>query len=251
MSPELDFAIQTARLAGETALRYFKSGIGFDRKSDDSPVTVADREVEEFIRQRIKERFPDDGVVGEEYGTEASASDRIWVIDPIDGTKSFVYRVPLFGVLIGLQVFDKPVLGVADFPGVQETYWAQIGEGAFRNGAPIRVSEQVLSNGLLVSGSFQSMERHGRLDGFAKLAQSAYVSRTWGDAYGHCMVADGRAVAMVDPVVNLWDTCALYPIVKEAGGWFTNFRGEDGHTHGEAVSTCPAVFEEVIAAYRE
>jgi histidinol-phosphatase len=251
VSPELDFAIQTARLAGDIALRGFRIGAVFERKSDESPVTAADRETERFIRERIADAFPHDGVLGEEFGESASESDRIWVIDPIDGTKSYIYGVPLFGVLIGLQVYGKPVLGVADFPALEQTYWAETDEGAFRNGEPIRVNTLGVPDGLLVSGSFQSMASAERLSGYAVLARKAYVSRTWGDAYGHCMVADGRAVAMIDPAVSVWDTCALYPILKESGGTFTNFLGEDGHAFGEVISTNGAAFREVISAYRK
>lgn len=251
VSPELDFAIQTARLAGNIALRGFRIGAVFERKSDESPVTAADRETEKFIRERIAVSFPYDGALGEEFGESASESDRVWLIDPIDGTKSYIYGIPLFGVLIGLQVYGKPVLGVADFPALEQTYWAEIGDGAFRNGEPIRVNPLGISDGLLVSGSFQSMAIEGRLSGYAELAQKAYVSRTWGDAYGHCMVADGRAVAMIDPAVRDWDTCALYPIVRESGGTFTNFAGEEGHSFGEAISTNGAAFQEVIGAFRK
>ncbi len=249
MSPELDFAIQVARQAGELTLRHFRKGASFDRKPDNSPVTAADREAEQFIRQQIHQRFPDDGILGEEFGATAGGADRIWILDPIDGTKSFIYGVPLFGVLIGLQVYGKSVLGVADFPAQQETYWAEMGSGAHRNGEPIRASEAKLNEGLLVSGSFQSMVAQGRLDGYSKLAEQAFVARTWGDAYGHCMVADGRAVAMIDPVVNVWDTCAVYAIVTEAGGSFTNFDGADGFGFGEAVSANSACGAEVVAAF--
>lgn len=229
----------------------FRIGGVYERKADGSPVTAADWKTERFIRDRIAKSFPHDGIRGEEYGNTPTETDRVWVVDPIDGTKSYIYGIPLFGVLIGLQIYGRPVLGVADFPALELTYWAEIDQGAFRNGEPIRVNSLTLSEGLLVSGSFQSLATSGRLDGYAKLAQKAYVSRNWGDAYGHCMVADGRAVAMIDPVVEDWDTCALYPIVKEAGGTFTNFAGEDGHLFREAISTNGTTFEQIMGAYNE
>jgi histidinol phosphatase-like enzyme (inositol monophosphatase family) len=231
-------------------MRHFGSR-AFERKEDSSPVTAADRAVEEFIRAEVGARFPADGVVGEEFGDQTLGADRAWVIDPIDGTKSFIYGVPLFGVLIGLLAGGKPALGVVDFPALETTYWAEVGLGAFRNGDRISVSGSAIGESLVVAGSYSSLRERGRLAGFAKLAQEAYVVRGWGDAYGHCLVADGRAGVMIDPIVEVWDTCAIMPIVTEAGGTFTNFAGEPGHAFGEALSTNGTLLEAALAAFRE
>lgn len=247
MQADLEWAISTVREAGEIAMKYFRTSVQVDRKHDDSPVTIADREIELFLRARIEEKFPNDGVLGEEFD-ETHGSGRRWVIDPIDGTKSFIYGMPAFSVLLGLEVEGAPGLGVAHFPALQETYWGSEG-GAFLNERAIRVSSRGLSDALLLMGSLKAMDAKGRLDAFTALARKAYATRNWGDAYGHCLVARGDAEAMIDPTVSVWDTCAVSAIVKAAGGSFTNFSGEDGHAHGEAISCAPTAFADVIAGF--
>jgi len=236
VSPELKFAIRAARDAGAIAMQHFNN-VEVEFKADDSPVTIADREVERQLKANIAAVFPEDAFLGEETGHSNGESSRRWVIDPIDGTKSFVAGVPLFSTLIGLEVDNEPVIGVAHFPALDETYSAERGKGAFLNGNPIYVSSvSELSSALLVCGSLDSFRKAGRLERFLDLSERVYAVRTWGDAYGHCLVARGSAEIMLDPSVSVWDTCAVAVIVREAGGTFTNFRGVDGHAHGEAVS---------------
>lgn len=248
MQPELEWAIERAREAGEIAMKHYGTGFQVHRKSDNSPVTIADREIETAFRERATEDFPEYGVLGEEFEETPGGSSR-WVIDPIDGTKSFVFGVPLFSTLIGLEVDGKPTLGVAHFPALSETYWGSV-DGAFFNGSPIQVSQKTdLSDSLLLMGSLKAMDANGRLDAFTALARRAYATRNWGDAYGHCLVARGDAEAMIDPFVSIWDTCAVCAIVEAAGGRFANFAGEAGHTHGEVIACAPGVFEEIIAGF--
>ncbi|MDQ2986492.1 MAG: hypothetical protein M3R13_07195 [Armatimonadota bacterium] len=248
MQPELEWAIAQAREAGNIAMKHYRTGFEVHRKPDDSPVTVADREIETLFRERAAKDYPKYGVLGEEFEETPGGSSR-WVIDPIDGTKSFVFGVPLFSTLIGLEVDGKPTLGVAHFPALDETYWGN-NEGAFLNGDRIQVSQKSdLSESLLLMGSLKAMDANRRLDAFIALARKAYATRNWGDAYGHCLVARGDAEAMIDPFVSIWDTCAVSAIVEAAGGRFANFAGEDGHTHGEVIACAPGVFEEIMAGF--
>jgi len=244
---DLAWAVEQAREAGEIAMKYFRSGVDVIRKVDDSPVTIADREIEAFLRSRIADKFPNDGVLGEEFA-ETPGTGRRWVIDPIDGTKSFIYGMPAFSILIGLEIEGCPTMGVAHFPALNETYWGSE-NGAFLNAERIHVSDRHLPAALLLMGSLKAMDACGRLDAFTKLARRAYATRNWGDAYGYCLVARGDAEAMIDPTVSVWDTCAVSVIVEAAGGRFTDFRGNRGHTFGEAIACVPAVFSDLIAAF--
>ena len=249
MNLQLEWAIDQAREAGKIAMKYFHHSFEVMRKGDDSPVTVADREIETFLREQIEREFPSHGILGEEFDEKPGADYR-WVIDPIDGTKSFIYGVPLFAVLLAQEVDGKPVFGVAHFPGLDETYWGDEA-GAFLNGGRIRVSEKYnLADSLLIMGSLKQMDTQGRLEGFINLSRKTYATRNWGDAYGYCLVARGDAEAMIDPNVSVWDTCAVAAIVEGAGGKFTDFGGNRTHTAGNAIAAAPGVFDEIIAEYR-
>jgi histidinol phosphatase-like enzyme (inositol monophosphatase family) len=248
LAGELDAALDAAVEAGDLALKYFRAGVGVERKADESPVTRADREGESLIRERLSAAFPSYGILGEEFGETAGDSETRWIIDPIDGTKSFVYGVPLFAVLIGLERGGKAVLGVASFPALGETLWAESGAGAFCNGEPIHVGNTAeLKDALFVCGSPGSFAARGSSRAFLSIASKAYATRTWGDAYGHCMVARGKADVMLDPLVNVWDTCALAPIVTEAGGVFTDWNGRFGHDFGEQLSSSRLLLPQVLS----
>lgn len=249
MDPKLEWAIAQSVQAGKIAMKYFRKDFAVERKHDDSPVTVADKEIETFLRERIESAFPGQGILGEEFDEKPGNGER-WVIDPIDGTKSFVYGVPLFGILLGLEVDGAPRLGVAHFPALHETYWGGPG-GAFLDGNRINVSNKTaLSDSLLLMGSLKAMDAHGRLDAFTALARNAYATRNWGDAYGYCLVARGDAEAIIDPFVAVWDTCAVSAIVTAAGGSFTDLSGIPGHTHGQALACAPGVFDQIVQVTR-
>ena len=248
MRHELELAIKHVEEAGKIAMKYFRQSFDVVRKADDSPVTIADKEIETFLREKLEADFPSHGILGEEFEEKPGSGER-WVIDPIDGTKSFVYGVPLFSVLLGLEVEGAPSLGVAHFPALGETYWGD-SSGAFLNGKRIAVSNKTrLADSLLIMGSLKAMDAHDRLDKFTALARKAYATRNWGDAYGHCLVARGDAEAMIDPFVSVWDTCAVAAIVEGAGGRFTDFGGNSTHTAGNVIAAAPGVFDEIIAEY--
>ncbi len=251
LAPLLDFAVDLARGAGEITLRYFQQlRTSPDRKADGSFVTVADREAERYLRARIEESFPNDAILGEEEGERAGTSGKRWIIDPIDGTYSFVHGVPLYGVLVGLQLTDDPttsVLGVVNLPALGEIVYAARGSGCFWNGERARVSSNTsLKDALLLATDFGTCEAYGFGAAAEALQKLAHARRTWGDCYGHVLVATGRADVMLDPVMNLWDCAALLPIIEEAGGTFTNWRGERTINGGNAVSTNGALLAPVL-----
>jgi histidinol phosphatase-like enzyme (inositol monophosphatase family) len=248
----LDFAVGLARGAGEITLRHFRQTYSAERKADGSPVTEADRAAERFIRSRIEEAFPRDAVLGEEEETRAGTSGRQWIIDPIDGTYSFVHGVPLYGVLIGLEVEGESLLGVVNLPALGELIHAARGLGCFWNNEPARVSAVAsLDEALLLSTDFGACERYGFGAAARRLEGRAGARRTWGDCYGHILVATGRAEVMLDPVMNVWDCAPLLPILEEAGGTFTDWRGRKTIRGGNAISTNGLLLETVFAVINQ
>jgi histidinol-phosphatase len=254
-SPEslelLAFAERLALEAGEITQQYFNGSFTPDRKADRSYVTVADREAERYLRERIQQELPDDGILGEEEEEKPGRSGRRWILDPLDGTYSFVHRVPIYGVLIGLEINDKPSLGVVNLPALGELISASKGHGCFWNGERVRASaiDQV-NEALVLATSFDACESHRCAAGVNELKRTASATRTWGDCYGHVLVATGRAEVMLDPVMNIWDCAALLPILEEAGGTFTDWKGRQTIHGGEAVSTNGRLFEEVMSKFR-
>ena len=240
----LEFAVDLARGAGEITLQYFRKQPETSTKSDGSYVTIADREAESYLRKRIGERFPDDGILGEEEGELQGTSGRRWILDPIDGTFAFVHGVPLYGVLIAVEIEREMKVGVVNIPALDEMVSAAKGVGCFLNGEPARVSTTAeLKDALLLSTSFARANE--------SLQERAKVSRTWGDCYGYVLVATGRADVMLDPVMNLWDCAPLLPIMEEAGGTFTDWRGVRTVDGGNAVATNGLLFEEVMSLIRQ
>lgn len=246
----LDFAVELAHEAGEITLAYFRRNrdlLVVDRKADGSFVTTADRETEAHLRARITERYPTDAILGEEEGERAGMSSQRWIIDPIDGTYSFVHGVPLWGVLIGVELNGQPALGVVNLPALDEVVYARRGGGCFWNGKPISVSKTTtLKDALVLSTDFGTCERYGFGAACDELQRRAHTRRTWGDCYGHILVATGRADVMLDPVMNVWDCAALAPIVEVAGGTFTDWKGVATILSGNAISTNKILLAEIM-----
>jgi len=244
----LEFSVEIARTAGDITLKYFRRQPETHKKTDGSFVTIADREAEAYLRQAILKRFPNDGVIGEEEEERAGSSGRRWIIDPIDGTFAYVHDVPLFGVLIGLEVEGDYSLGVINIPVLEEMVYAAKGLGCFSNGTPARVSATAkFEDALLLCTDFPACDRYGFGAAATAFQQRAKTSRTWGDCYGYVLVATGRADVMLDPVMNLWDCAALLPIMEEAGGTFTDWRGNRTVAAGNAVATNGVLFNEVMS----
>lgn len=243
----LDFAVELARGAGDITLKYFRQRPETSTKSDGSYVTIADREAEAYLRRQIAERYPDDGIVGEEEGESQGRSGRRWIVDPIDGTFSFVHGVPFYGVLIGLEIDGELSVGVINIPALGEIVSAAKGVGCFLNGERTRVSNTAgLEDALLLCTDFSSCERYGFGRAGELLQARAKTSRTWGDCYGYVLVATGRADVMLDPVMNLWDCAALLPIMEEAGGTFTDWRGVRTAAGNNSIATNGLLFDEVM-----
>jgi histidinol phosphatase-like enzyme (inositol monophosphatase family) len=230
-------AAELARLAGSTALRYWRSELTVEEKADGSPVTRADREAEERARSWIRERFPADGILGEEYGDEPGTSGRRWILDPIDGTKGFVRGVPLWGSLVAVAEGEQVLAGAMSFPALGEQIAAAPGEGCWHNGTRAQVSaiHRLSAATVLATG----------IDGLRALAGHAGLARTWGDCYGYLLVATGRAEVMVDLRMGDWDSACLLPIIEEAGGVFTDLAGRRTAFGGSAVATNAALAVEV------
>ncbi len=245
------FAVDVAWRAGRITLGHFQTGVETETKDDATPVTVADREAERIARRMIERRFPRDGILGEEYGAVRPEAPRRWIIDPIDGTRSFVRGVPLYGVLLALEQEGRSLLGVIHLPALQETVYAARGIGCWWNGRRARVSDvSRLDEAMLLTSDVANVHRHGRGEGWNRLIESGAITRTWGDCYGYALVATGRAEAMFDPVLSVWDAAALPPIIEEAGGVITDWDGVSSHRNGHLVATNTALAAEIRARLR-
>jgi histidinol-phosphatase len=247
----LDFAVEIAWQAGRITLEHFQTGIVPETKADASPVTIADRRSEEFLRKAIGERFPEHGIVGEEYGeTNPSASYR-WILDPIDGTKSFVHGVPLYGVLVGLEREGQPLLGVINHPALNELVAAAKGLGCTVNGRRTRVSTASRLGEALMNFSDPRDFQQRAPQAYERLVNQVKYVRTWGDCYAYTLVATGRAEIGIDPQMNLWDNGPLLTVVEEAGGRFTDWSGEATILGPNALATNGLLHDAVLEILRQ
>lgn len=237
----LEAAIELCVLTGDVALRHFRDASvvrSAQRKADGSPVTHADLEAERAARAWIERRFPRDGIVGEELGTSRPDARRRWIIDPIDGTKSFVCGVPLYGTLIAIAEQEEILVGAAHFPSIGETVGAARGEGSWWNGVRCRVSDVArLEEATVLTTDERFLNDARQLAGWRTLSERARLSRSWGDCFGYLLVATGRAELMVDGALAPWDAAAILPIVEEAGGVFTDWSGSRTAFGGNAIAT--------------
>jgi histidinol-phosphatase len=241
-------AAELARITGTVALRHYRTNLTVETKADGSPVTVADRAAETAARAWVQSRFPKDGVLGEELGEERPGAARRWIIDPIDGTKSFVRGTPLWGSLVALCEGERVLAGAAYFPAVDELVAAAPGAGCWWNGSRCRVSSvSTLAQATVLTTDERFPEHPERAAEWRVLARAAYVSRTWGDCFGYLLVATGRAEVMCDGTMSVWDAAALQPIIEEAGGVFTDWLGVPTAFGGSAVATNRLLAEEVRA----
>ncbi len=226
LSDLLRLAQGAADAARAEILRHWRSSLQVEFKADNTPVTVADRNAEETIRAYLRGRDSGFGFVGEEFGREKGKNGVVWVMDPIDGTKSFVRRVPLFGTLLACFRDGRPVVGLIDLPALGRRVWASAGAGAFVDGEPARVSSvDDPAKGCLLSGTVNTFETAGLGEEFHSLRRQFGLYRGWGDCFGYFQVACGQAEAMVDPVVSIWDVAPFAVLFQEAGGRFSDLKG--------------------------
>lgn len=245
----LDFATETAYLAGRLTLGYFQTGVLPDFKSDNTPVTIADKAAEELIRLRIEKTYPRHEILGEEFGMGDRfhhASHR-WLIDPIDGTKSFARGVPLYSVLIGLEIEGVVQVGVAYFPALNEMLAAAVGEGCWWNGRRAHVSDvSDMSRAYVQAADARAFDTHKRRDEWDRLKSAAYHRGGLADAYGYALVATGRAEIMLDPIMDVWDCGPFPPILSEAGGYFGDWQGNRTIWANEALGTTETLLPLVL-----
>lgn len=251
MSEELEellaIALRANKIAADVIMPLYHAGIAAELKADRTLVTAADKNAELAIREFLAREVPGHGIVGEELGETGGDGRYRWILDPIDGTASFVRHVPLFGTLVALERDGVPLIGVIGCHGAGETAYGATGLGAYIDGARIRVSDVgSLDQALVNVGSTTALDRYhpGSLQ---RLASRARWVQTWGDCYGYLMVASGRAEAMLDPVMSLWDVAALFPVITEAGGRITTWEGED--VVGEsAIASNGALHDAILEA---
>ncbi len=250
-------ARELALQAGVLTLRYFGEGLAADAKPDGTPVTRADREAETLLRSEILRRYPDHSILGEEFGEHVRGSSIRWILDPIDGTRSFIRGVPLYAVLVGIEIEDEPVVGVAHFPALDETVAAARGEGCnwWLRGRDSPCSAEVsntsdLQSSLALTTDMEEVLTSEVGPGWRNLSRQVELVRGWGDAYGHILVATGRAEVMVDPTLSAWDAAPLLPIVTEAGGRFSDLRGNATIRGGSGVSSNGRLHQSVLDILR-
>jgi histidinol-phosphatase len=241
-------AIDCARDAGQIALQYFDTSVKIDWKSDDTPVTVADREAEERLRSRLLARFPRDSFLGEENGETTGDSGFRWIIDPVDATRNYINNVPLWATLVGLEFRDEMIAGVVEAPALRQTWRALRGEGAFRDNRPIHVSSvSDLAKATVYYTSISWFTTAGQEPAFLNLVRKTQTQRGFGDWYGLVLVAQGSGDIMVDHGLKLWDLAAIKPIVEEAGGMMTDWTGRQRCTGPDVLVTNGKLHADTLA----
>lgn len=243
MSPDLELALHLADAADAISLPAFRARLPVEVKPDLTPVTEADRAVEAELRRILARERPDDAVLGEEHGVEGGGPRR-WIIDPIDGTRNFTRRIPIWGTLVALEEHGIVRLGVASAPALGRRWWAERGAGAYADGERIHVSSIERVEDAVLSFALE--------DGRPAIAGRAWHARGFGDFWAHVLVAEGAVDGVVEVVgVDVWDLAALSVIVEEAGGRFTDFSGEPRIDSGTAISSNGLLHAELLAACRE
>lgn len=249
----LDVCSDAAVIAGRRSMAYFglkSEQLGVEAKGDDTPVTVADRAAEDACREEIARRYPEHTVKGEERADHRGNDDFTWIIDPVDGTKSFVQGVPLFGTLVACVVRGRPSVGAIYLPALDELVCAADGEGCWHNGRRARCSDVTeLSKATVVAGSIT--RAFDRSDAYRDLAGRAKLNRGWGDAFGYALVATGRADLMLDPKIAPWDCAPMPPILREAGGWAGNWDGQQDIHGPDWLAVCGGLKDEVLTTLKQ
>ncbi len=243
----LDSAIDIAERAGSVALSYFRQKILIEMKENMTPVTVADKKTEEFIRHEIGQRYSEHGILGEELENSGLDREFVWTIDPIDGTRSFIRGIPLWGTLLGLLHRGEPVLGVMVLPAIDETYSAAAGLGAYCNGVQIHASAvHKLQDSVVSMGDVNCFENSNRMALMQQLQAKAELCRGYTDCFGHSMVFRGAVDAMVDPLVSIWDVAPLAVIATESGGDYFDLETGTRTIRGKSFVTCNGALKQQL-----
>ncbi|WP_145117531.1 histidinol-phosphatase [Rosistilla oblonga] len=247
--------IDLAHAAGQLTLNFFGDAtLAVDRKGDASPVTEADRSAERLIRQRVAESYGDDAILGEEFADTQGSSGYRWIVDPIDGTKSFICGVPLYSTIVAVEKDDQVIAGAIVIPALGESIVAAIGSGAWhrRNSDADWTAAHVspcdrIEDAVFLTSQVDSFANRGAAAAYDSLQSAASITRSWGDAYGYLLVATGRADIMVDPIVNPYDVAAVQPVLTEAGGQFSDWKGNPTIRGGDAFGTNGKLHAQVLS----
>ena len=241
-----EFIKHLANISGKIIRNYFRADINIDSKADDSPVTIADRKAEEVMREEIMKNYPEHGIIGEEFGNYNESAEYKWTLDPIDGTKSFICGALSFGTLIALLKNGKPLLGVIHQPVLKELL---IGYNKFTEINGIKTSLRdckKLSNSVLLTTDHLNIGRYQNQKSFEELIKKVKLYRNWGDCYGYYLVATGFADIMIDPIMSVWDSLPLVPIIKGAGGIITDYQGNNPVGGSSIIAASPGIHSTVI-----
>lgn len=240
------FAKHLADISGRVISKYFRSNIQIEQKGDNSPVTIADKKAEELMREEILKAYPEHGIVGEEFDEHLSQSSYKWVLDPIDGTKSFICGTVNFGTLIALMKDDKPLFGAFHQPILRE-FLVGDNESTFLNNQNVKIRNcKNLSDAVLLTTDYLNIEKFQNAEKFNNLMHSVKFVRGWGDCYGYYLLATGFADIMIDPIMSLWDIAAIVPIVRGAGGSVTDYKGYDPLKGNSIIASTPLIHNQII-----
>ncbi len=235
-----------AEESGKIIKKYFFEDVNVEIKADETPVTIADKKAEEVIRSLIEKHFPEDGIIGEEFGEKKATSEYVWILDPIDGTKSFFRKMITFGTLIGLLKNGEPVIGAINQP-VLDYFLIGDNEVAELNGKRTFVRNcSSLENATLLTTDHLNVYKYKNGENFEKLIRSVKLYRTWGNAYAYLLLSTGNADAMIDPIMSPWDSLPLIPIVKGAGGVITDYEGSNPVKGNSIVTSSKEIHKQII-----
>jgi myo-inositol-1(or 4)-monophosphatase len=238
-----ELAIQSAGLIKQ----YFRTNINVESKADSSPVTVADKKAEEIMRELIARKYPEHGIIGEEFGSVNEKAEYVWVLDPIDGTKSFICGTYSFGTLIALLKNSKPIIGVYNHPILNDFLIGDNQETKI-NDTVTKIREcNNLSDAVLLTTDHLNVEKYQNIEKFNNLIKKIKLYRNWGDCYGYYLLATGYADIMIDPIMSPWDSLALIPIIRGAGGTITDYQGNDPLIGNSIIATSSSIHSVVIS----
>jgi len=241
------FMYHLANISANIIKPYFRTKMNIEHKEDNSPVTVADKNAEEAMRRAIIKEYPEHGIVGEEFGNYKEDAEYKWVLDPIDGTKSFICGVLSFGTLIALLKNGEPILGVINQPILNEFLIGDNKSTNINNNLVSVRNCKDISEAVLLTTDHINIEEYQSLEKFEKLIRKVKLYRNWGD----CYLATGFADVMIDPIMSFWDTMALIPIIKGAGGIITDYKGDDPVNGNSIIAASPGIHSQVIKCLNE
>jgi histidinol phosphatase-like enzyme (inositol monophosphatase family) len=235
------------RASSEIIETYFRTKVSVESKSDDSPVTIADKKAEEVMRELISKHFPDHGIVGEEFGESNKDAEYTWILDPIDGTKSFICGAYSFGTLIGLLKNGQPILGVYHHPILNDFLIGDNQETRINGEKTFVRNCDELNQAVLLTTDHLNIEKYQNIEKFNQLIKKVKLYRNWGDCYGYYLLTTGYADIMIDPIMSAWDILPLIPIIKGAGGVITDYQGNDPVKGKSAVAASSVIHSEIIS----